>query len=201
MLHGRFGSIQRWKIMHYDYVHWIYNHKISGWSISHKNWRWFRYIWKLCNCIHACQQCSISRNYHTLNSVLRWTSEQNGFYTDIAVRRLKTWLWLQRFQLQWHQLHMLVPNLSSSPFIIVNPCQQNHIILCFIWYLATILPSLTILWPCFVSNENCAIVSMPTNNVQSHVIIIRWTASYDGHLNKMVFWTRRLWRVYWQLDQ
>ena len=55
----------------------------------------------------------------------------------------------------------------------------------------TTLTNHTLTLFCFVSTENCAIASMPTNNVQSHVTTIRCTVSYDGHLNKFVF-TRTL---------
>ena len=188
MGHGRFGSLKRWKIMQYGCVHWIRNHKISGWLISHKKWRWLRYIWKLCKCIHAYQQCSISRNYHTVNSVLRWTSEQTGFYTDIAVRRHKTWIWLQRFQLQWHQLHILGSNFSSSSFIIVNPWQHNHIILWFIWCLVTTLPSLTIrfnrkLCNCIYAYQQCAI-SCYYHTLHS---VLRWTSEQLGFTRTLMF--------------
>ena len=50
----------------------------------------FRFKRKLCDCIHAYQQCSISRNYHTLNSILRWTSEQNGFLDSQALEGILT---------------------------------------------------------------------------------------------------------------
>ena len=82
---------------------------------------------KQCNCLHAYQQCSVSRNCHTLNSVLIRTSEQNDDCTDIVARWQKTWLWLYMFRMQRDQHWFLLPRPSSSNFMIVN--STNKVIL------------------------------------------------------------------------
>ena len=114
--------------------------KLLDAKFSHRNWRRFRCIRKSCNCVHAYQQCSISRDYHTLNSVLRWTSEQNDFCTDIAVRRHKAWIWLQMSHVQQNLHQWLVPKLSSPTCMIGKTTLSYHNTSIFTIVIDLILP-------------------------------------------------------------
>ena len=93
------GTFVHWRRKFFGKFDWFLWQRsarsLSQVSLCSTNFFWSQYKRKYCNCIHAYQQCSVSRKCLKLNRVLQRTFEQNDICKDIAVRRHKTCMQMQ----------------------------------------------------------------------------------------------------------